>query len=46
MFPGRGQGRIEVNTLARDYGFTAEQPDFILNYDLKYRLGRDVEEAE
>ena len=30
--------------LARHYGFTAEELDFILNYDIKYRLGRDVEE--
>ena len=33
--------------LARHYGFTAEELDFILNYDLKYRLGREPEsEAE
>jgi len=25
------------------YGFTAEELDFILNYDIKYRLGRDME---
>jgi hypothetical protein len=29
--------------LARHYGFTAEELDFILNYDIKYRLGRDPE---
>ena len=29
--------------LARHYGFTAEELDFILNYDIKYRLGRDTE---
>ena len=29
--------------LARHYGFTAEELDFILNYDIKYRLGRDIE---
>ncbi len=27
--------------LARHYGFTEEELDFILNYDIKYRLGRD-----
>ena len=27
--------------LAGHYGFTAEELDFILNYDIKYRLGRD-----
>jgi hypothetical protein len=29
--------------LARHYGFTAEELDFIINYDIKYRLGRDTE---
>ena len=29
--------------LARHYGFTAEELDFILNYDIKYHLGRDSE---
>ena len=29
--------------LARHHGFTAEELDFILNYDIKYRLGRDIE---
>ena len=29
--------------LAGHYGFTAEELDFILNYDIKYRLGRDPE---
>ncbi len=32
--------------LARHYGFTAEELDFIINYDIKYRLGRDAETAE
>ncbi len=31
----------EIDTvLAVHYGFTAEELDFILNYDIKYRLGR------
>ena len=35
----------EIDTvLARHYGFTAEELDFILNYDIKYRLGRDHRE--
>ena len=29
--------------LAVHYGFTAEELDFILNYDIKYRLGRNSE---
>jgi hypothetical protein len=29
--------------LARCYGFTEEELDFIVNYDIKYRMGRDAE---
>jgi len=37
----------EIDTvLAGHYGFTAEELDFILNYDIKYRLGRDAEGEE
>ena len=33
--------------LAGHYGFTAEELDYIVNYDIKYRLGRaDKEEEE
>ena len=32
--------------LARHYGFTAEELDFIINYDIKYRLGADSEGDE
>jgi hypothetical protein len=32
--------------LTRHYGFTAEQLDFVINYDIKYRLGRDGGEEE
>ena len=27
--------------LADHYGFTDEELDFIINYDIKYRMGRD-----
>ena len=27
-------------TLAKHYGFTDEELDFILNYDIKYRMGQ------
>lgn len=37
----------EIDTvLARHYGFTDEELDFILNYDIKYRLGRDSESED
>ena len=32
--------------LAAQYGFTEEELDFIINYDIKYRMGRDAETAE
>ena len=32
--------------LAGHYGFTAEELDCILNYDIKYRLGRVTEGEE
>ena len=32
--------------LARHYGFTEEELDFIINYDIKYRMGRDSEDNE
>jgi len=30
--------------LARHYGFSDEELDFIVNYDIKYRLGVDADE--
>jgi len=32
--------------LAKHYGFTQEELDFIINYDIKYRMGLGGEEAE
>lgn len=32
--------------LAKHYGFTDEELDFIINYDIKYRMGRDAGEEE
>jgi hypothetical protein len=32
--------------LARHYGFSQEELDFIVNYDVKYRLGRGSKEEE
>ena len=29
--------------LAEHYGFTEEELDFIINYDIKYRMGKDAE---
>lgn len=32
--------------LATHYGFTDEELDFIINYDIKYRMGRDAGDLE
>lgn len=32
--------------LAAHYGFTDEELDFIINYDIKYRMGRDAATSE
>jgi hypothetical protein len=29
--------------LAKHYGFTEEELDFIINYDIKYRMGGELE---
>jgi len=41
--PSRSKAIIDEidRTLARHYGFTDEELDFIINYDIKYRMGRD-----
>lgn len=33
-------------TLARHYGFTDEELDFIINYDIKYRMGAGADAGE
>lgn len=30
--------------LAQHYGFTGEELDFIINYDIKYRMGQNGED--
>ncbi|HUW32941.1 MAG TPA: hypothetical protein VM223_15140 [Planctomycetota bacterium] len=32
--------------LAKHYGFTDEELDFIINYDIKYRMGKGGGEEE
>ncbi len=34
------------SVLAEQYKFTSEELDFITNYDIKYRMGADVEEGD
>jgi hypothetical protein len=42
----RGYPGYPPRLLQQHYGFTAEELDFIVNYDIKYRLGRDTESEE
>lgn len=35
--------KIEA-TLAKHYSFTVEEPDFIINDGIKYRMGNDARE--
>ncbi|HCS75665.1 MAG TPA: hypothetical protein DIW17_17555, partial [Clostridiales bacterium] len=32
--------------LAEHYGFTSEELDFIINYDIKYRMGKALDGME
>ena len=32
--------------LAKHYGFTDDELDFIINYDIKYRMGRESEDGD
>ena len=37
----------QIDTLlAQHYGFTHEELDFITNYDIKYRMGKELENEE
>tara|TARA_Y100000310_G_C20356636_1_gene656990 strand:- start:200 stop:478 length:279 start_codon:yes stop_codon:yes gene_type:complete len=45
-YPAKSKSIIDEidSILARHYGFTADELDFIINYDLKYRMGKNDEE--
>jgi len=34
------------NVLAKHCGFTAEELDLIINYDIKYRMGKELDNGE
>ncbi len=42
-YPARAKALLDQvdRVLARHYGFSEEEVDFILNYEIKYRMGRD-----
>ena len=31
-----------MSILAEHYGFTEEEPDLVINYDIKYRMGDEL----
>ncbi|NCJ07808.1 hypothetical protein GS597_15080 [Synechococcales cyanobacterium C] len=43
IFPAKSKPIIDEidRVLAQHYGFTDEELDFIINYDIKYRMGRN-----
>ena len=43
IFPKHSKPIIDEidQVLAQHYGFTEEELDFIVNYDIKYRMGRE-----
>ncbi len=48
IFPKRSKALIDLldAVLAEHYGFTDNELDFILNYDIKYRMGRDAHSGD
>ena len=37
---------LRQELLAKHYGFTEEELDFIINYDIKYRMGDELNAGE
>ncbi len=37
---------VKNEAAAKHYGFTDEKLDFIINYDIKYRMGRESGEGD
>ncbi len=40
-FSKKSMNKIDI-VLAQHYGFTEEELDFIINYDIKYRMGKEL----
>ncbi len=47
-YPKKSKSIIDEidKVLAKHYGFTEEELDFIINYDIKYRMGDELNESE
>jgi hypothetical protein len=48
FYPAKSKSIIDEidKVLAEHYGFTEEELDFIINYDIKYRMGSELNEEE
>jgi hypothetical protein len=48
FYPSYSKGIMDEvdKILAKDYQLSVEELDFVINYDIKYRLGSDHEETE
>jgi hypothetical protein len=48
FFPKKSKPIIDEidKVLAKHYGFTEEELDFIINYDIKYRMGDELNDNE
>jgi hypothetical protein len=48
FYPSKSKSIIDKidQVLAQHYGFTDEELDFIINYDIKYRMGDQLLEEE
>jgi hypothetical protein len=46
FYPDKSKSIVDDidRVLAQHYGFSDEELDFIINYDIKYRMGREIEE--
>ena len=47
FYPSKSKSIIDEidKVLAKHYGFTEEELDFIINYDIKYRMGDELNEV-
>lgn len=48
LYPRYSKKEIDEidKVLAKHYGFTEEELDFIINYDIKYRMGDELNDSE
>lgn len=42
----RAKVQVIIENYSEYYSFTEEEMDFIINYDIKYRMGKESAEAD